>query len=116
VAGGLAFIYNLQADGHRITNLRLRHQTLAEIFTGHITNCDDPAITHDHGAPLPSQPITVVTRCDGAGESYLLSRWPWSRPGCARHRAQRPVRQVRLRLDRGNPRVHTPAVSPMIRT
>jgi ABC-type phosphate transport system substrate-binding protein len=77
VAGGLAFIYNLQADGHRITNLRLRPQTLAEIFTGHITNWDNPAITHDYGAQLPNLPITVVTRSDGAGESYFLSRWMW---------------------------------------
>jgi len=77
VAGGLAFIYNLQVDGHRITNLRLRPQTLAEIFTGRITNWDNPTITHDYGARLPSLPITVVTRSDGAGESYFLSRWMW---------------------------------------
>jgi ABC-type phosphate transport system substrate-binding protein len=77
VAGGLAFMYNLQVDGQKITNLRLRPQTLAEIFTGHITNWDNPTITHDYGAQLPNLPITVVTRSDGAGESYFLSRWMW---------------------------------------
>jgi ABC-type phosphate transport system substrate-binding protein len=75
VGGGLSFLYNLQVGGHRITNLRLSGKTLAEIFTGHIKNWDDPAITHDYGAPLPNIPITVVTRSDGAGESYFLSRW-----------------------------------------
>jgi ABC-type phosphate transport system substrate-binding protein len=77
VAGGLAFIYNLQVDGHKITNLRLRPETLAEIFTGQITNWDNSTITHDYGAQLPNLPITVVTRSDGAGESYFLSRWMW---------------------------------------
>jgi ABC-type phosphate transport system substrate-binding protein len=75
VAGGLAFMYNLQVDGHKITNMRLSGQTLAEIFTGHITNWDNPAITHDYGEQLPSIPITVVTRSDGAGESYFLTNW-----------------------------------------
>jgi ABC-type phosphate transport system substrate-binding protein len=75
VAGGLSFIYNLQVDGRHITNMRLSGQTLAEIFTGHITNWDNSAITKDYGAQLPSIPITVVTRSDGAGESYFLTKW-----------------------------------------
>ncbi|HTU73313.1 MAG TPA: substrate-binding domain-containing protein [Trebonia sp.] len=75
VAGGLSFLYNLQVDGHQIRNMRLSGKTLAEIFTGQITNWDDPAITHDYGQRLPSLPITVVTRSDGAGESYFLTNW-----------------------------------------
>ena len=75
VAGGLSFLYNLQIDGHKITNLRLSGETLAKIFTGQITNWDNPAITHDYGAQLPDIPITVVTRSDGAGESYFLTNW-----------------------------------------
>jgi ABC-type phosphate transport system substrate-binding protein len=75
VAGGLAFMYNIQVDGHKITNMRLSGQTLAEIFTGQITNWDNPAITRDYGAQLPSIPITVVTRSDGSGESYFLTNW-----------------------------------------
>jgi ABC-type phosphate transport system substrate-binding protein len=75
VAGGLSFLYNLQVDGRKITNMRLSGQTLAEIFTGQITNWDDSAITHEYGQQLPSIPITVVTRSDGAGESYFLTNW-----------------------------------------
>jgi ABC-type phosphate transport system substrate-binding protein len=75
VAGGLSFIYNLQVGGRHITNMRLSGKTLAEIFTGHITNWDNSAITHDYGEQLPSIPITVVTRSDGAGESYFLTKW-----------------------------------------
>jgi ABC-type phosphate transport system substrate-binding protein len=78
VAGGLSFMYNLQVDGHQITNLRLSGQTLAEIFTGHITNWDNPAITRDAGQQLPNLPITVVTRSDGAGESYFLTNWMYT--------------------------------------
>jgi ABC-type phosphate transport system substrate-binding protein len=77
VAGGTSFLYNLVVGGHKITNLRLSGATIAKIFTGQITNWADPAITHDYGAPLPSQPITVVTRSDGSGASYMFSRWMW---------------------------------------
>jgi ABC-type phosphate transport system substrate-binding protein len=75
VAGGLSFLYNLQVDGHQIRNMRLSGLTLEKIFTGQITNWDNPAITQDYGAQLPSIPITVVTRSDGAGESYFLTNW-----------------------------------------
>lgn len=75
VAGGTSFMYNLVVGGQKITNLRLSGETIAKIFTGKITNWDDPAITHDYGRPLPSQKITVVTRSDGAGASYMLTRW-----------------------------------------
>ena len=75
VAGGLSFLYNLQVGGQRIRNLRLSGNTLAQIYTGHITNWDNAAITRDYGKQLPSIPITVVTRSDGAGESYFLSNW-----------------------------------------
>ena len=36
------------------------HDALAKIFTGGIPNWSDPAITHDYGTPLPSQPITGI--------------------------------------------------------
>ena len=75
VAGGLSFLYNIQVNGRRITNMRLSGETLAKIFTGQITNWDNPAITRDYGQQLPSIPITVVTRSDGAGESYFLTNW-----------------------------------------
>jgi ABC-type phosphate transport system substrate-binding protein len=75
VAGGLSFLYNLQVGGRQITNMRLSGLTLAKIFTGQITNWDNSEITHDYGAQLPNIPITVVTRSDGAGESYFLTNW-----------------------------------------
>jgi phosphate ABC transporter phosphate-binding protein len=75
VAGGTTFIYNLTVGGQKVTNLRLSGKTIAEIFTGAITNWADPRITHDYGAQLPNEPITVVTRSDGSGASYMLTRW-----------------------------------------
>jgi ABC-type phosphate transport system substrate-binding protein len=75
VAGGLSFLYNLQVGGHQIRNMRLSGLTLEKIFTGQITNWDNPEITAEYGAQLPSIPITVVTRSDGAGESYFLTDW-----------------------------------------
>jgi ABC-type phosphate transport system substrate-binding protein len=75
VAGGTTFIYNLVVGGRKVTNLRLSGTTLARIFTGQITDWSDPAITRDYGARLPGQPITVVTRSDGSGASYMFTRW-----------------------------------------
>jgi ABC-type phosphate transport system substrate-binding protein len=76
VAGGTAFMYHLNGPGgHLITNMRLSGQTLMKIFTGQIINWDDPAITHDYGAQLPSLPITPVIRQDGSGATFFLTRW-----------------------------------------
>jgi ABC-type phosphate transport system substrate-binding protein len=75
VAGGTAFMYHLTVAGHLITNLRLSPRTLMGIFTGQITNWDNPQITHDYGAQLPSLPITPVIRSDGSGATYFLTRW-----------------------------------------
>jgi len=75
VAGGTSFLYNLQVGGKRITNLRLSGETIMKIFTGQISNWDNPEITADYGAQLPSIPITVVVRADGSGASYQFSDW-----------------------------------------
>jgi ABC-type phosphate transport system substrate-binding protein len=74
-AGGTAFMYHLDVGGKQITNLRLSGQTLMEIFTGAITNWDNPAITHDYGQQLPNIPITPVVRTDGSGATYFFTRW-----------------------------------------
>ncbi len=74
-AGGTAFMYHIEEDGHLVTNLRLSGLTLMEIFTGQITNWDDPRITKDYGAQLPNLPITPVIRSDGSGVSYFFTRW-----------------------------------------
>jgi phosphate transport system substrate-binding protein len=69
-AGGTSFPYNIVVDGKRITNLRLSGKTLAEIFTNHITNWDDPAITADNnGHKLPNLPIITVVPSEGSGTS-----------------------------------------------
>jgi ABC-type phosphate transport system substrate-binding protein len=77
VAGGTSFLYNLQVGGKRIRNLRLSGETIMKIFTGQITNWDNPEITHDYGEQLPNLPITVITRSDGSGASYQFTRWMW---------------------------------------
>jgi ABC-type phosphate transport system substrate-binding protein len=74
-AGGTALIYHVEVGGHLIRNLRLSGHTIFKIFTGQITNWDDPAITHDYGARLPSLPITPVIRSDGSGATFFFTRW-----------------------------------------
>ncbi len=75
-AGGTVFMYNLTIDGQRVTNLRLSGENIAKIFTGEITNWDNPAIAADNPAlSLPNEPIVPVVRSDGAGSSFELSEW-----------------------------------------
>ena len=74
-AGGTAFMYHLNVGGHLITNLRLSGLTLMKIFTGQITNWDNPEITHDYGQQLPNIRIIPVIRSDGSGATYFLTRW-----------------------------------------
>ena len=75
VGGGTAFMYHVTVGGHLITNLRLSGETLMKIFTGQITNWDDPEITKDYGAQLPNEPIIPVVRSDGSGATYFFTRW-----------------------------------------
>jgi ABC-type phosphate transport system substrate-binding protein len=91
-AGGTAFIYHIEQNGHLITNLRLDPKTLFDIFTGAITNWDDKQITHIYGAQLPNLPITPVIRSDGSGASYFFTLWmsheypgPWNKFCAAVH-------------------------------
>jgi phosphate ABC transporter phosphate-binding protein len=75
-AGGTVFMYNLTIAGQRVTNLRLSGQNIAKIFTGQITNWDNPAIAADNPAlALPNEPIVPVVRSDGAGSSFEFSEW-----------------------------------------
>jgi phosphate transport system substrate-binding protein len=57
-AGGIALLYHLTVHGHPVTNLGLSGSTVLKIFTGQITNWDDPQITRDYGSRLPDLPIT----------------------------------------------------------
>jgi phosphate ABC transporter phosphate-binding protein len=82
VAGGTSFMYHVDVNGQRITNLRLSPPTLAKIFTHVITNWNDPSITADNGGRvLPSLPIIPVIRSDGSGTTaqftaFMASQTP----------------------------------------
>jgi phosphate transport system substrate-binding protein len=65
--GVISIAYNLSG----VTKLQLDGPTLANIFLGHITKWNDPAITAlNSGTTLPSSAIQVVHRSDGSGTSY----------------------------------------------
>jgi phosphate transport system substrate-binding protein len=90
VAGGTSFMYHLDVNGKRITDLHLSGATIAKIFTGGITNWNDPAIKADDGRDFPSLPILPVLRADGSGTSaqftaYMATMFPdiWN-PFCSR--------------------------------
>jgi phosphate transport system substrate-binding protein len=76
VAGGTSFMYNLKIGGKRVTNLRLSGEVITKIFTGVITNWNDPAIAKENPAlKLPTQTITPVVRSDGSGTSAQFTLW-----------------------------------------
>ena len=88
VAGGTSFPYQVRVGGQLIKNLRLSGKTIAKIFTGQITNWDDPEIASDNnhfpdlpGHKLPSIKITPVVDSQGSGASaqftaYLAAQYP----------------------------------------
>jgi phosphate transport system substrate-binding protein len=76
VAGGTAFMYNLQIGGKRVTNLRLSGEVITKIFTGGITNWNDPAIQADNpGLAMPDKGIVPVVRSDGSGSTAQFTLW-----------------------------------------
>jgi ABC-type phosphate transport system substrate-binding protein len=74
-AGGTAFIYHIEENGHLVRDLRLSPAVLFEIFTGQITNWDDKRIAKIYGGTLPNLPITPVIRSDGSGATFFLTLW-----------------------------------------
>jgi phosphate ABC transporter phosphate-binding protein len=75
-AGGTTFMYNLKIGNTRVTNLRLSGQAIAGIFTGVITNWDDPIIAKDNpGLTLPNLQIVPVVRSDGSGATAEFTQW-----------------------------------------
>jgi phosphate ABC transporter phosphate-binding protein len=76
VAGGTAFMYNLKINGARVTNLRLSGEVITKIFTGRITNWNDPAIQADNpGLTMPDKAIVPVVRSDGSGSTAQFTLW-----------------------------------------
>jgi phosphate transport system substrate-binding protein len=65
--GVVSVTYNLSG----VTKLQLDGPTLANIYLGHITKWNDPAITAlNSGVTLPNSAIQVVHRADSSGTSY----------------------------------------------
>jgi phosphate ABC transporter phosphate-binding protein len=68
VAGGTSFMYHLDIAGNRVTNLQLSPTNLTKVFTGVISNWNDPALAADNPLlHLPNLPIRPVVRSDGSG-------------------------------------------------
>jgi phosphate ABC transporter phosphate-binding protein len=75
-AGGTTFMYNLKIGNTRVTNLRLSGKAIAGIFTGAITNWDDPVIKKDNpGLTMPDLKIVPVVRSDGSGATAEFTQW-----------------------------------------
>jgi phosphate transport system substrate-binding protein len=76
VAGGTSFMYNLSINGKRVTNLRLNGEVITKIFTGAISNWNDPAIQADNpGLAMPDKGIVPVVRSDGSGSTAQFTLW-----------------------------------------
>lgn len=72
VGFGVAIAYNLPG----VESLRLRPDTLAQIFMGRVGRWDDPAVKADNpSVTLPSLAITVVHRADPSGTTGVLTRY-----------------------------------------
>jgi phosphate transport system substrate-binding protein len=68
--GAVSVVYNLPG----VDNLRLSRQTLPAIFSGQITNWNDPKIKADNpGVNLPNQPIRFAVRADGSGTTFIFT-------------------------------------------
>jgi phosphate transport system substrate-binding protein len=73
VAGGDVVVYNVSelAD---TAPLVMDGATVANIFLGHITKWNDPAIAAlNPGVTLPDKDITVVHRSDGSGTTFIFT-------------------------------------------
>ncbi len=69
---GIVPIYNLPG----IQNLRLSGDVLAQVYLGHITHWNDPAIVKlNPGVALPNLPIRVIYRPAGKGSNYVFSEY-----------------------------------------
>jgi len=66
--------YNL--PGLNGTNIKLDGATIAAIYTGAVTQWDDPAIKAlNPGVALPHQTIVPVRRGDGSGDTFIFTQF-----------------------------------------
>jgi phosphate transport system substrate-binding protein len=74
VIGGDVAVVNVQ--GVAAGQMVLDGPTLANIFLGHISNWNDPAIARlNPGLKLPNQAIAVVHRSDGSGTTFIWANY-----------------------------------------
>ncbi len=79
--GGVALSYNIPGVD---TGLKLDGPTLAGIYTGAVTNWDDPAIAAlNAGVKLPHLAIVAVHRADSSGPGYDLDQYLIATAGTA---------------------------------
>jgi phosphate transport system substrate-binding protein len=70
-AGSIVLAYNLPDAP---SELKLSREAYTGIYLGKITQWDDPAIAKANpGAKLPSTKITVVSRSDGSGTTFVFT-------------------------------------------
>ena len=70
-AGAIVLAYNLPDI---TTDLKLSREAYVGIFLGKITSWNDPAITKlNPGVSLPDTKITVVSRSDGSGTTFVFT-------------------------------------------
>jgi phosphate transport system substrate-binding protein len=70
-AGSIVLAYNLPDAP---SELKLSREAYVGIYLGKITQWDDPAIAKSNpGAKLPSTKITVVSRSDGSGTTFVFT-------------------------------------------
>lgn len=74
VIGGVVPVLNLQ--GVKSGDIKLTGKALADIFTGRITKWNAPEIAElNKGVKLPDTDITVVTRSDGSGTTFIFTNY-----------------------------------------
>jgi phosphate transport system substrate-binding protein len=69
-AGSIVLGYNLPGAPH---DLKLSREAYLGIFLGKITKWNDPKIATTNAGALPDTPITVVTRSDGSGTTFVFT-------------------------------------------
>ena len=72
--GGVVLVVNL--DGVAAGQVKLTPSVLADIFLGKITKWNDAALTAiNEGVTLPDLDITVVSRADGSGTTWIFTNY-----------------------------------------
>jgi len=74
VMGGVVPVYNLQ--GVKPGEIKLTGAVLADIYLGKIKKWNDPALVAlNKGVKLPDVDITVVSRSDGSGTTFIFTNY-----------------------------------------